>query len=330
MESTVSLVMLCIILATCKGEKALNGTQKEVDQSSPSSMDEDVRMQLHLLLIKVNHMQAEIDKLKLWNNISSSYCQVSGMDKQCGECRCIDDFERRNKHYCDCQQLEPQRDCLEFFKSGHKVDGVYRITQNNHKTILVYCDQTTDGGGWTVFQRRMNGAVDFNVDWEAYKHGFGRVQGEFWLGNDNIFIMALQGLYPKCSELRIDMIDWNLKKYFIKYDNFRVDNEHNGYKMTIGKQIAGNTGNGLTMVQNSKGGVKFSTYDSDNDSHSSGNCAQIYRGGWWFANCHAGNLNGVYHRVHEKVEYAQGVCWTGISSPHYSMKGSEMKIRRKI
>lgn len=43
----------------------------------------------------------------------------------------------------------------------------------------------TDGRTWLVIQRREDGNVDFNRDWEGYKNGFGAVaeKGDFWLGN---------------------------------------------------------------------------------------------------------------------------------------------------
>jgi len=73
------------------------------------------------------------------------------------------------------------------------------------------------GGGWTVIQRRQDGSVDFNRTWNEYKEGFGDLNGEFWLGNENIHKMTSQGDYS----LRIDLEDWNNKHKHAFYQVFR-------------------------------------------------------------------------------------------------------------
>ena len=41
---------------------------------------------------------------------------------------------------------------------------------------------TTAGGGWAVFQKRLDGSVNFYRGWNDYKARFGHLNGEYWLG----------------------------------------------------------------------------------------------------------------------------------------------------
>eukprot|EP00731_Ephydatia_muelleri_P026656 Em0018g756a len=75
-------------------------------------------------------------------------------------------------------------------------DGLYKTMPRSSNSatpthnIVVYCDISLQGGGWTVIQRRVDGTVNFNRDWVDYKIGFGNLEGNFWLGLDNIVLLT--------------------------------------------------------------------------------------------------------------------------------------------
>ena len=115
-----------------------------------------------------------------------------------------------------------------------RTSGVYTIDPDNAGAFNVYCDQTTAGGGWTVFQKRLDGSVDFYRGWDDYKRGFGNLNGEFWLGLEKI-----HRLTKEQSRLRVDLEDFENQTAYAEYDSFGVGDEQSKYKLGRLGQYAG-------------------------------------------------------------------------------------------
>ena len=122
------------------------------------------------------------------------------------------------------------KNCAEVYKSGNKFSGVYKIDPDGLGEFEVFCDQKTAGGGWTVFQKRMNGSVDFYRGWDNYKRGFGNLNGEYWLGLDKIHHLNVSASY----KLRVDLEDFDGNTAFAEYSSFAVTSEGAKYKLSLG------------------------------------------------------------------------------------------------
>ncbi|XP_026559248.1 tenascin-R [Pseudonaja textilis] len=209
--------------------------------------------------------------------------------------------------------MNPQ-DCAQHLINGDSLSGVYTISLNGDlsQRVQVYCDMTTDGGGWIVFQRRQNGLTDFFRKWADYRIGFGNLEDEFWLGLDNMHKITSQGRY----ELRIDMRDGQ-ETTFAYYNKFSIGDARSLYKLRIG-EYNGTAGDSLSYHQ----GRPFSTKDRDNDVAVT-NCAMSYKGAWWYKNCHRTNLNGKYG----ESRHSQGINWYHWKGHEFSIPFVEMKMR---
>ncbi|XP_052786286.1 uncharacterized protein LOC128221726 [Mya arenaria] len=142
--------------------------------------------------------------------------------------------------------------------------GVFTIsTPVTRTSIQVYCNMDTAGGGWTVFQRRFNGSLDFYKRFQDYENGFGSADGEHWLGLINVNELTTVGT----NELRIDIMDVNGTKAFEVYSDFLVEQGSN-YTLHLGARTLHNAMSGnFTMVDKTYGenGMPFSASDKDMD-----------------------------------------------------------------
>ncbi|XP_078282210.1 tenascin isoform X4 [Rhinoraja longicauda] len=206
------------------------------------------------------------------------------------------------------------KDCSQTLLNGETSSGVQTIFLNGNRSqpLQVYCDMTTDGGGWMVFQRRESGQVDFFRNWKNYTAGFGNPSGELWLGLENLHKITSEGRY----QLRVDLQDEGDTAYAV-YDKFIISNAKSRYKLHIGA-YSGTAGDSLTYHQDRP----FSTRDRDNDVAVT-NCALSYKGAWWYKNCHRVNLNGRYG----VQKHSQGINWYHWKGHEHSIEFVEMKLR---
>uniref|UniRef100_A0ABI7X549 Tenascin C n=1 Tax=Felis catus TaxID=9685 RepID=A0ABI7X549_FELCA len=206
------------------------------------------------------------------------------------------------------------RDCSQAMLNGDTTSGLYTIYLNGDKAqaLEVFCDMTSDGGGWIVFLRRKNGREDFYRNWKAYAAGFGDRREEFWLGLDNLHKITAQGQY----ELRVDLRDHGKTAYAV-YDRFSVGDAKTRYKLKV-EGYSGTAGDSMAYHN----GRSFSTYDKDTDSAIT-NCALSYKGAFWYKNCHRVNLMGRYG----DNNHSQGVNWFHWKGHEYSIQFAEMKLR---
>uniref|UniRef100_A0A1W7R9N1 Ryncolin n=1 Tax=Hadrurus spadix TaxID=141984 RepID=A0A1W7R9N1_9SCOR len=132
-----------------------------------------------------------------------------------------------------------------------------------------------------------------------------------------IYGITNQGNYT----LRIDMKDKEGEKKYATYREFWIENESQDYRLHV-SGYSGDAGDSFTGLN----GMKFTTKDVDNDIWEK-NCAESFKGGWWYSKCHSSNLNGLYHNGYHE-SYADGVNWKAWRGHNYSLPIVDMKIRQ--
>ncbi|XP_055599758.1 fibrinogen-like protein A [Uranotaenia lowii] len=203
--------------------------------------------------------------------------------------------------------------------------GVYQLQPKTGfgKPFEALCDNNYSDGGWTVIQYRFNGSVDFYRGWKAYEDGFGDLNGEFWLGLEKIHRLTSS----KRHELLVLLEDFKGNSKVATYDDFRVADEAEKYTLESLGQYNGTAGKSL----NRHLGIKFSTFDADNEPADGQNYVAYHHGAWWHSYLAASNLNGIYQGKTEKAD-CEGMYWFYFDEDTscFSLKSSRMMIRPKI
>ncbi|OWF36071.1 Angiopoietin-related protein 1 [Mizuhopecten yessoensis] len=163
-----------------------------------------------------------------------------------------------NSNIESCHSLQP----------GHP-SGVYTVKASPQVQAKVFCEMGTDVGGWTVIQNRFDGSQNFNLNWNDYKVGFGEPQGEYWIGNENTYLLTSSQQY----KLRIELSMLSGEEGYAEYGTFSVTSESDFYRLQI-SDFSGNLFDSFKGHNNNM----FSTPDKDNDGRGPVNCALKFRG----------------------------------------------------
>ena len=212
------------------------------------------------------------------------------------------------------------KDCAHLYRDGNRRSGLYEIRSPLHpqRPFKVYCNMELDGGGWTVFQRRYDGSVEFKTrTWAEYREGFGNAPGEYWLGNEVVHRLTTSETY--------DYMVWakafdgvTAKRKLLR---FKLGNEQSGYRFNHEGMAPGYENQPIyagVYSNSNMNGSSFKTYEQ-------GGCALIH-GAWWFLACHSYAMNGPYPPS-ATVVGASGIIWAQFRGFGESLKESMLMIR---
>uniref|UniRef100_A0A0K8RM44 Putative ficolin/ixoderin n=1 Tax=Ixodes ricinus TaxID=34613 RepID=A0A0K8RM44_IXORI len=200
------------------------------------------------------------------------------------------------------------------------------------KPVDAICDMESDGGGWTMIQRRSQYEVNdnnFEKEFVEYEHGFAtRAGGALWLGLENLHVLTS---FPNNQQaLRIELTRKGARETTVLlYHKFIVGSQAEHYKLTI-DEYDGPKGYDALSKHN---GQKFTIKKSMTEKPDKDRCSDRLSGGWWFKDCNEANLNGRNFKYSWQITSqlkTLGITWhikDNEQSYYYLYDSVEMKIR---
>jgi len=220
-----------------------------------------------------------------------------------------------NKKLCPCKP-KSCKNIKDYIPNS--VSGIYEIEVDGEK-LEVRCEMNSASGGWTVFHNRYDGSVNFNRSWTSFENGFGKLNGEFWLGLKNVNKLTKNSV----NDLRIEMSSFTGWKKYAQYRQFHVGDSSQNYKLSVETEAfrcySCSAGDSLVWFEE-----KFSTFDNDDDS----NCAARY-GANWYSSCRSNsenNMNGKYGSKDD--EGAEFMYWYLYGNDRRALKTMTLMFRQ--
>ena len=90
-----------------------------------------------------------------------------------------------------------------------------------------YCKKELDG--WLVWLRRVNNSLSFARTWKEYENGFGRPDGNFWLGLEHLHTLTNTGDWM----FRAEMESWKGEMKWVEYKNFCISDKTDNYRLIL-------------------------------------------------------------------------------------------------
>jgi len=181
------------------------------------------------------------------------------------------------------------RDCTVLHNLGYRDSMVYTIfpMDDSEEGVDVWCDMSTDEGGWTVVvsRQRKDENLDFAQTWRAYADGFGTAPGEYWLGNRYLHALTKD----KPQRMRIEVLSMAGDMQFAEWSSFSVGDEASKFILELGNYAypRSTLGNVFSIYTPNR----FSTKDQFNTQSARKYCDPRGHGGWWWYTEYCGSIH---------------------------------------
>ena len=172
----------------------------------------------------------------------------------------------------------------------------------------------------------MDGSENFNRSWDDYVSGFGSVWGEQWLGLEKIHCLTTT---TARTEMKIDMADFRGDKKYATTTSLWSGMllVSTSYRLRA-TAVLPETVYSVAVEDTTPMEWHF-PHMTETMTCGVTVTAQAWEGGgWWFNNCMASRLNGIYQ--HDITQRSwEVVYWDTFTTPHRSLKFAEMKLRAR-